>query len=79
MSGTLHEDLSTFYCCRTHTFAIKVVLCNTRHFYLVDSDGWLTLHTERIAACRQPILLINIGLLSLNIYSVVNDPVSISY
>jgi hypothetical protein len=24
MSGTLHEELNTFYCCRRHEIAIKV-------------------------------------------------------
>jgi hypothetical protein len=77
MSGTLHEDLCTFYCCRSHKFAIKVVLYNTQHFYLVD--GGSTLPTERIVACTQPILLINTSPPRLNIYSSFNDPVSISY
>jgi hypothetical protein len=38
MSGTLHEDLSTFCCYWRHKFAIKAVLFNTKYFYIVDSD-----------------------------------------
>ena len=34
MSGTLHEDLSTFYCCRRHKSAIKALLYNSQYFYI---------------------------------------------
>jgi hypothetical protein len=37
-SGTLREDLRTFYCCRPHKFATKTFFCNTHYFYTVDSD-----------------------------------------
>jgi hypothetical protein len=37
-NGILREDLCTFCCCRGHAFAIKALLCNTRGFYMVDSE-----------------------------------------
>jgi len=37
-SGSLHEDLSMFYCCGRHKFSIKALLCNTQYSCMVDSD-----------------------------------------
>jgi len=36
--GTLHEVISTVCSCQQHNFAIKALLCNTHHFYIVGSD-----------------------------------------
>jgi hypothetical protein len=41
ISGTLHRDLRTFYCCKSHKCAAKALLCNAQYFYIVDSDVWL--------------------------------------
>jgi len=38
MSGNLREYVSTFYSCGRHKFALKVFLCITQYFYVVDSD-----------------------------------------
>jgi hypothetical protein len=37
-SGTLREDLRTFYCCWRHKFVTEVLLRNTQHFYIVDTE-----------------------------------------
>ena len=37
-SGTLHEDLHTFYCCWRHTFTMKALLSKTHYFCITDSD-----------------------------------------
>ena len=37
-SGTLHEDLHTFYCCWTYKFVISTFLCNNPYFYIIESD-----------------------------------------
>jgi len=37
-SGTLHEDLHTFYCCWRHTFTMKAMLSKTHYFRIADSD-----------------------------------------
>ena len=29
---------ASFYCCRRHKFSIEALLCNSQHFYIVDSD-----------------------------------------
>jgi len=34
--GTLHKVISTICSCQQHKFAIKALLCSTRHFYIVD-------------------------------------------
>ena len=38
ISGTLHEDLRTFYFCRRNKFAIKAFPCSSQYVYTVDSD-----------------------------------------
>jgi len=40
MSSSLHEDLSSFYCCRSHKFAIKVFLCNLLTYSMEQSPSW---------------------------------------
>ena len=37
MLGTLHEDLSIFYCCCPHKFGMKALLCSTQSFHIVNS------------------------------------------
>jgi hypothetical protein len=37
---TLSEDLSKLYCFRRHKFNMKSFLCNTKYFYIVDSDTY---------------------------------------
>ena len=39
-SDTLHEDLSTLYCCQ-YKFAVKSLLCNIQYFYILDSGVFL--------------------------------------
>jgi hypothetical protein len=41
-SGTLPENVATFYCCRRHKFAIKALLCNNQWQYIVQSDRQLS-------------------------------------
>ena len=50
MSATLHEDLSTFYCCWQCRFVIKTFLCNTSYLYIVDSDIYLN-NTHKMRCC----------------------------
>ena len=38
ISGTLHEDLGTFYCFRLHKFSIKTFLCNAQSFFVLLTD-----------------------------------------
>ena len=38
MSSSLHEDLSIFFCCWRHKFAVKAFLCNTQYIYVADYD-----------------------------------------
>jgi len=38
VSGTLRDDLSAFYCRRGQRFIIKLFVCNTQYFYIVDND-----------------------------------------
>ena len=33
-SYTIHEEPRTFYCCRSHKFAIKTLLCDTLYFHV---------------------------------------------
>ena len=40
MSGALHEDLSTFYCCRRNKFDIKTYVCSTPYFYVTGRDEY---------------------------------------
>jgi hypothetical protein len=65
-SGILHE-----YCCSRHTkFTATALLCNTRYFYIVDSDCTSAVHTKRIVALhlrqrsreRAPILRVRMPL-----------------
>jgi len=37
-TGTLYDDLRTFYCCRRHKSVTKSSLCHTHYHYVVDSD-----------------------------------------
>jgi len=41
-SGTLPEDVRTYYCCRRH----KSVVYKTHYFYIADSDVYLKQHTH---------------------------------
>ena len=50
MSVSLHEDVSTFYCCRRHKFSIKVLCAALSILLLLTLTCSSTKHTERIVA-----------------------------
>ena len=50
MSVRLHEDVSTFHCCRRHKFAIKVLCAALSILLLLTLTCSSTKHTERIDA-----------------------------
>jgi hypothetical protein len=50
MPGILHEDLSTFRCCRRHTFALKHFYATLGIFVWLTVTCSSTVHTERIVA-----------------------------
>jgi len=50
MSVSLHEEVSRFYCCRRHIFAIKVLSTALSILLLLTLTCSSTKHTERIVA-----------------------------
>ena len=41
-SGTVPDDINTFYFCQWHKFTIKALLCSCEYLYIVGSDLWLS-------------------------------------
>ena len=50
MSGTLHEDQSTFHCCRRHKFAIKHFCATLSIFILLTVTCISAIHKGGIVA-----------------------------
>jgi hypothetical protein len=51
-SGTLHEDLSTFYCCRGHKITTKAVLTETKQCKRITHSCFCdAFNTDHIADC----------------------------
>jgi len=42
LSGTLHENLTLFYCCRRQKLATKIFSCNTQHVHIVHSENYIS-------------------------------------
>lgn len=63
LSDTLHEDLSTFYCCRRHTVATKLLLTATgggkggASKYTTTSQRRLRNNCERRSVRYEPSLI----------------------
>lgn len=34
--ATSHKDLSMFYCCQKHKYAIRALLCNKQYFHVLQ-------------------------------------------
>jgi hypothetical protein len=48
----MHEYLGRFCCSRYTKFAATALLCNTRYFYIVNSERKSAMQTERIVALQ---------------------------